>query len=516
MNVICYKRVSTDDQADRGVSLQNQEDVLLKFCELKGYNVVEIYTEDYSGKNFERPEWRKLMEYCRTHKGGVNLILTTKWDRWSRNHYDAMTQIKLLGKMGITVNTVEQPLDLSNPDNKVLLVLYLTIPEVENDKNSIRTTECSRKARMMGCWTGTSPRGYKNFRSEVDKRSTLTPSKDAPLIVEAFEKMASGLCSADEVRRYMNSKGLKISKNQFLNIIRNVVYTGRVWVKPFKDQPETIVTGIHPPLVNDELFAAANQVLSGRKRKMVFKKDKSELYPLKGHLKCRVHNLSLTGGKSKGRYGVYHYYLCTVKNGKCKRYPVDCIHEMIEEKLKEIQFGAGIISSYKSVLSKMFEVEDADRLKSIKRLNSELEKLDGQRSVLQSNFLNQTIELQEYREMKQMIDSKVYEINSQLTEFEQQKSPIKDYLNNHVPMMENILDYYLKSDGKTKNKILGCILSEKITFDENKDAAISFTPPVSILINASKGLKKGRKEKEVKNDLLSYMAPPVGLEPTTL
>lgn len=146
----------------------------------------------------------------------------------------------------------------------------------------------------------------------------------------------------------------------------------------------------------------------------------------------------------------------------------------------------------------MFEVEDADRLKSIKRLNSELEKLDGQRSVLQSNFLNQTIELQEYREMKQMIDSKVYEINSQLTEIEQQKSPIKDYLNNHVPMMENILDYYLKSDGKTKNKILGCILSEKITFDENKDAAISFTPPVSILINASKGLKKGRKEKRSK------------------
>jgi site-specific DNA recombinase len=516
MNVICYKRVSTDEQADRGVSLQNQEDILLRYCQLKNYNVVQIYTEDFSGKNFERPEWRRLMEYCNTHKGKVNLILTTKWDRWSRNHYDAMTQIKLLGKMGIVVDTVEQPLDLTNPDNKVLLALYLTIPEVENDKNSMRTTECSRKARMMGCWTGTSPRGYNNFRSEIDKRSTLIPSKDAHLIVEAFEKMASGLCSADEVRKYMNSKGLKISKNQFLNIIRNVVYTGRIWVKQFKDQPETIVTGIHPPLVSDELFAAANQVLSGRKRKMVFKKDKSELYPLKGHLKCSVHNLSLTGGKSKGRYGVYHYYLCTYKHKACKRYPVDLIHSLIEEKLKEIQFGAGVISSYKSVLTKMFEVEDADRLKSIKHLNLELEKLEGQKSVLQTNFLNQTIEVKEYREMKQMIDSKVFEVNSKLTEFGNQISPIKDYLNNHVPMMENILDYYLKSDGKTKNKILSCILSEKISFDENKDAAISFTTPVSILINAGKGLKKGRKEKEVRNDLLSYMAPPSGLEPETL
>ncbi len=207
------------------------------------------------------------------------------------------------------------------------------------------------------------------------------------------------------------------------------------------------------------------------------------------------------------RYGVYHYYLCIYKHKVCKRYAVDFIHGLIEEKLKEIQLGAGVISSYKSVLTKMFEVEDADRLKSIKHLNLEPEKLEGQKSVLQTNFLNQTIEVKEYREMKQMIDSKVFEVNSKLTEFGNQISPIKDYLNNHVPMMENILDYYLKSDGKTKNKILSCILSEKIGFDENKDAAISFTTPVSILINAGKGLKKGRKEKEVRNDLLSYMAP---------
>jgi hypothetical protein len=41
------------------------------------------------------------------------------------------------------VNTVEQPLDISNPDNKILLSLYLSIPEVENDKISLRTDEGS-------------------------------------------------------------------------------------------------------------------------------------------------------------------------------------------------------------------------------------------------------------------------------------------------------------------------------------------------------------------------------------
>jgi hypothetical protein len=41
-----------------------------------------------------------------------------------------------------------------------------------------------------------------------------------------------------------------------------------------------------------------------------------------------------------------------------------------------------------------------------------------------------------------------------------------------------------------------------------KDAAISFVPPIEILLNASKGFKRGKKEKEIKNDLLSYWAPP--------
>ena len=49
-----------------------------------------------------------------------------------------------------------------------------------------------------------------------------------------------------------------------------------------------------------------------------------------------------------------------------------------------------------------------------------------------------------------------------------------------------------------------------------KDATINFYLPARVLLNASKTLVKGKKEKEVKNDLLSCVAPPSGLEPETL
>ncbi|MFM8787756.1 MAG: hypothetical protein ACKOFE_08905, partial [Bacteroidota bacterium] len=63
--------------------------------------------------------------------------------------------------------------------------------------------------------------------------------------------------------------------------------------------------------------------------------------------------------------------------------------------------------------------------------------------------------------------------------------------------------------------ILNCIFSEKIHFDENKVAAISFHTPIEVLLNASKVLQRSKKEKEVKKDLLPIVAPRDGLEPTT-
>lgn len=515
MNVICYKRVSSDEQADRGFSLQHQEDVLRRFCEINKYEIKGIYTEDFSGKTFERPEWKKLIEYCRKNKHDVDLIITTKWDRFSRNQYDALTQMRELQKMGIEVNSVEQPLDLSNPDNKVLLSLYLTIPEIENDKNSIRTTEGSRKARMLGCWTGQAPKGFKNHRTE-DERSTLVPTQEAPIIKESFERMASGMYSADEVRKWLNSKGVKLSKNQFYNVIRNVAYIGKIYVREYKKNPETIVEGLHQRIVSDEVFASANQVLFNRRRKMKFHQDKSDMYPLKGHLKCIKHNLSLSAGKSKGRYGLYHYYLCTSKHESCKRYPIEWVHKIVENRLGEIQFAASVISSYKSTLEKLFKNEDVDRFKEIRSLEFELEKLKSRRIILNENMLDQKITLEEYREMKELIDSKIYKVEMDLKEFKGKTAPFKKYINDHIPMMENLKTFYSKVDGKTKNKILSCILAEKIHFEENKDAAIQFTESITLLLKISNELQRSKNKQEVIPDLLSSLAPPVGLEPTTL
>ncbi len=67
-NGINYLRVSTDEQANTGYSLQYQSEKLKNYCDLKGINVLKTYKEDYSGKNFDRPAFNKLKTYVRENR----------------------------------------------------------------------------------------------------------------------------------------------------------------------------------------------------------------------------------------------------------------------------------------------------------------------------------------------------------------------------------------------------------------------------------------------------------------
>lgn len=186
MNVILYTRVSTDEQA-MGNSLDYQLNYLTAYCQGNNYNIIGVYKEDASAKDFERrPEMQKMMLYCKKHRKEVDLILFTRWDRYSRNLEAALSNIHYFDNLGIQVNSAENPIDSSNPDNKVMLALYLTMPEVENSKIAKRTKECIHQARLAGRCTNKAPRGYLNKQIDEKHRYVEVDEKEAPKIKAIF------------------------------------------------------------------------------------------------------------------------------------------------------------------------------------------------------------------------------------------------------------------------------------------------------------------------------------------
>ena len=145
-NVILYFRVSTDEQADKGFSLRDQEQKLLNYCNSNNLNVLAVFKEDHSAKTFNRPEFKKLLLFVKNNKSKVQQLLFTKWDRFSRNTTESYNKIKDFNELGIIVNAIEQPLDLSIPEQGLMLAVYLSMPEVENHRRSLNVIAGMRRA----------------------------------------------------------------------------------------------------------------------------------------------------------------------------------------------------------------------------------------------------------------------------------------------------------------------------------------------------------------------------------
>ena len=264
MNTIIYARVSTDEQA-RGFSLDYQIEVMNKYCDLKGFNIIKTFKEDESAKDFGgRPEWTNLSSYIRSNKSDVDLVLVQKWDRYSRDILSALGMLEEFRVMGVEVNSVEQWLDMAIPDNKLMLSIYLSQGEVERHKISARVKDGNYKALSSGYYINKAPYGYKNIKIHDNKPSLTVVEHKAEFIKEAFQRVLTEIESAEYVLKCMRKRGFKMSKSNFLRSLRKVIYTGRIVVPAYKKEEETIVMGFHEPIVDIKTFNKVQIVLDGK------------------------------------------------------------------------------------------------------------------------------------------------------------------------------------------------------------------------------------------------------------
>ena len=96
--------------------------------------------------------------------------------------------------------------------------------------------------------------------------------------------------------------------------------------------------------------------------------------------------------------------------------------------------------------------------------------------------------------MKEKVEKYLIGLELKLKGLKQVKSPYKENMNQTVPMLENLVEYYRKSDGNSKKKILSCIFSKKIVLEKGRVATSEFTIPIQVLLNACKGCRETKKK----------------------
>ena len=110
MRAVIYCRVSTQQQT-KNLSLPAQRKECVKFCKAQGWTVDRVFVErGESAKSADRTELTKLLRYCREKLGRIDVMVVYSLDRFARNSYDHHAVRAHLGRMGMTLRAVTQPI----------------------------------------------------------------------------------------------------------------------------------------------------------------------------------------------------------------------------------------------------------------------------------------------------------------------------------------------------------------------------------------------------------------------
>ena len=160
MKAIGYSRVSTEEQARHGVSMDNQDNKIRLQAELSEYHLVDIIRDPgRSAKDMNRPGIRRVIEAVKA--GEVDAVIIHKLDRLTRSVADLDSFIRLLNKKGIALISVKDSIDTKTAGGRMVLNVLASISQWEREAIGERTAEALRHKRDRGEYTGGDvPFGY--------------------------------------------------------------------------------------------------------------------------------------------------------------------------------------------------------------------------------------------------------------------------------------------------------------------------------------------------------------------
>ena len=440
MNGVIYCRVSSKEQME-GTSLESQQAACREYATTKHIEVLKVFVEQGESAKFaDRTQLLELIDFCRKHKGSVNVLLVWKVDRFARNVADHFSIKATLGNYGVRIVSVTEPID-ANPEGKLMETILAGFAQFDNDIRAMRTVQGMRRKIREGIFPWGPPFGYKSSVTGNEKK-TLPDFPDEPtfsLIRRAFAEFGTGAHTQSEMGRLMESWGLvgahgkSFAPQSLYQLFTNPFYAG-ILVDPWSGEE---FPGKHVPLVTTEDFARVQRVIAARNRSVPHQKEREE-FPLRGFARCAACRHALTAAFSRGRNGSYPYYLCSLRScaRRGKSLPTAAVHAEFTSFLDEIAPRPKLIHKIGERVVKMAEQDERDvsmqRQRRRKRAGqleteaNELIRMRAQNLISNEEFLVQKRRLADQRMALESQARKSTDLAQVLADLEQITEPLSD------------------------------------------------------------------------------------------
>ncbi len=266
MKAVIYTRVSTVEQVEN-FSLETQLTTCQAYCTREGIEVAAVFTDEgKSAKSTDRPELQELLKYCQDHRKSLDFVVVYDVSRFSRHAPSHIALRATLQKWGISLRSATQQFDDSSTGEFMELILS-AMAHLDNRQRADRTKDGMRASLVAGRWTHIPPVGYRKPLDSHNAPSLEPDPEQAPHVRQAFELIATGRYSKRRALEEVTALGLRtrrgtrMSNQSFASLLHNPIYAGRMRVKAWGFEGP----GDFEPIVSEELFAAVQAVLNGRK-----------------------------------------------------------------------------------------------------------------------------------------------------------------------------------------------------------------------------------------------------------
>ncbi len=239
MLTLAYCRVSTEEQAEEGYSIEGQGDKLRAYSTLRDLGeVVVISDPGRSGKDMKRPGLQELL--AAVEAGHVSHVIVWRLDRLSRNLGDLILLANRFGELGVALHSVSENLDLSSASGRMFYNILGTFAQYFREQLSENVRMGNERAVKEGRWINRPKTGY----DLID--GALVPNADAVRVQEAFR------LRGERVSYRIISERTGLNYSTVSSILKSEIYLGRilhngVWYP-----------GSHKPIVSEDEWRAAH------------------------------------------------------------------------------------------------------------------------------------------------------------------------------------------------------------------------------------------------------------------
>ncbi len=188
MKVVAYVRVSTEQQAAEGNSLEAQKNQLEHYAAFRGLTVVAYEIDaGVSASSLDRPGLNRALDHLR--RGEADGLLVVKLDRLTRSVRDLCDLVDRFFRDRFSLISASEAVDTGSASGRLVLNILVTVSQWEREAATERTAAVMQHLKASGRYTG----GWPPFGWRADEEGALVPNDDELRIVaRAKELRAAG------------------------------------------------------------------------------------------------------------------------------------------------------------------------------------------------------------------------------------------------------------------------------------------------------------------------------------